>query len=71
LQKSIICSNSRPEKNLTPQLPVGNEEFKFFDNTEVGHRIGLFGMFFEYCNGLNFLLPFHIRILFNLFFLKT
>jgi len=46
LQKSIICSNSRPEKNLTPQLPVGNEEVKFFDNAEVGQRIGLFGMFF-------------------------
>jgi len=46
LQKSIICSNSRPEENLTTQLPVGNEEVKFFDNEEVGHRIGLFGMFF-------------------------
>jgi len=46
LQKSIICSNSRLEINLTPQLPVGNEEVKFIDNAEVGQRIGLFGMFF-------------------------
>jgi len=46
LQKSIICSNSRPEENLTPQLSVDNEEIKFFDNAEVGQKIGLFGMFF-------------------------
>jgi len=39
LQKAIICSNSRPEGNLTPQLPAGNEEVKFFDNAEVGQRI--------------------------------
>jgi len=39
LQKAIIYSNSRPEENLTPQLPVGNEEVKFFDNAEVGQRI--------------------------------
>jgi len=35
----IICPNSRPEENLIPQLPVGNEEVKFFDNAEVGQRI--------------------------------
>ena len=35
----IICPNSRPEENLMPQLPVGNEEVKFFDNAEVGQRI--------------------------------
>jgi len=40
LQKSVICSNSRPEKNLNPQLPVGNEEVKFFDNAEIGQRNG-------------------------------
>jgi len=28
LQKAIIDSNSRPEENLTPQLPIGNEEVK-------------------------------------------
>ena len=39
MQKAIICSNSRPEENLTPQLPFGNEEVKFFDNAEVGQRI--------------------------------
>jgi len=39
LQKVIICLNSRPEKNLTPQLPFGNEKVKFFDNAEVGQRI--------------------------------
>jgi len=39
LQKAIVCSNSRPEKNLTPQLPIGNEEVKFFDNAEVGQTI--------------------------------
>ena len=39
LQKVIICSNSRPEENSTPQLPFGNEEVKFFDNAEVGQRI--------------------------------
>ena len=39
MQKAIVCLNSRPEKKLTPQLPFGNEEVKFFDNAEVGQRI--------------------------------
>ena len=36
LQMVIICSNSRLEENLIPQLPFGNEDVKFFDNEEVG-----------------------------------
>jgi len=46
LQKAIICSNSRAEKNLTPQLPFGNEEVKFFNNAEVGQRIAFIRHFF-------------------------
>ena len=54
LQKAIICSNSRPEKNLIPQLPFGNEDVKFFDNEEIGQRIVFTHPFILFCNGLNF-----------------
>jgi len=45
LQKAIICSNSRPEKNLTPKDPINSSRFSNIA-TVLCHRANAYFLYY-------------------------